>query len=433
VVRGEGLKIVWGDALNRKDIEEACKGINWCLHPMALISPKADRNPEMARRVNVEASRMLVKAIESEDPEGIKMVSIGSVAMYGDRLPPVHVGRTGDPLIPSKYDHYAITKIEAELAVMESNIRNKVSLRQTFIMIPALLSLMDPIMFHQPINSFMENITARDSGRLLVACLNMGEGSGFWGKFYNVSGGPSCRTTYLEFLDRIYRMLGMDYRKVMKRNWFALKNFHMQFFEDAHKLDKYLHHWDGGQSLEDFYKVVWRSLPWYLKMTAWYNKYIPPYRVFVQWITRGQLRRLAGKEDGTRRWIRVADAGRIEAFYGSLEAYEAIPGWDKKLPLLDHNQPHRQLDHGYDETKDQLNREDLIQAARFRGGEVVSESWDGEMTAKLTWRCCHDHTFTLSPHSVLKGGHWCLDCVASPWDYNLINEKSQFVKQIFQP
>jgi len=47
-----GLKIVWGDALNQGDIEEACKGIDWCLHTMALISPEADRNPEMAHKVN---------------------------------------------------------------------------------------------------------------------------------------------------------------------------------------------------------------------------------------------------------------------------------------------------------------------------------------------------------------------------------------------
>ncbi|MCP4313132.1 MAG: hypothetical protein GY790_17880 [Bacteroidetes bacterium] len=74
---------------------------------------------------------------------------------------------------------------------MQSRIRYRVSLRQTFIMIPGLFSLMDPIMFHQPVNSFMENITSRDSGRLMVNTLEVDDDSGFWGGYYNISGGPA--------------------------------------------------------------------------------------------------------------------------------------------------------------------------------------------------------------------------------------------------
>ncbi len=254
VVSGNGLKIVWGDALNREDVQEACRGIGWCLHTMALISPEADRNPEMAYKVNLEGTKRLVEAIEAQDPDNTRMVNISSVATYGDRLPPVHVGRTGDPVLPSVYDHYGLTKIGAELAVMQSRIRYRVSLRQTFIMIPELFSLMDPIMFHQAINSYMENITARDAGRLLVSCLDMTGDSGFWGQYFNISGGPECRTTFLEFLDSIYRLLGLRYRKVMERKWFALKNFHMQFYDDSARLNGYLHHWEGGMTQEDFYQ-----------------------------------------------------------------------------------------------------------------------------------------------------------------------------------
>ena len=432
-VEGDGFKIVWGDALNRNDVVEACKGIDWCLHPMALISPEADRNPEMAEKVNDRGTRFIVEAIEAQDPDHIKLVYIGSVAEYGDRLPPVHVGRVGDPILPSIYDHYAITKIKGELAVMESGIRHRVSLRQTFIMIPGLFSLMDPIMFHQPINSFMENITAKDSGRLLVNCLEVSDDSDFWGKYYNISGGPGCRTTYLEFLDRIYRMLGIDYRKVMDRNWFALKNFHMQFFEDAHLLDLYLHHWEGGQSMEDFYQEVWRKLPWYLKVTAWYNKYIPPYRWLVQWATYGQLKKLAGKQDGTLYWIGNNDTGRIYAFYGSMEAYRKIPGWDQKMPLLDHAQVHKRLDHGYDDTKENLTLEDLRKAAGFRGGKLNAVEWDGNMHTHLSWECCQGHSFKMTPHAVLKGGHWCTGCISPPWNYEALSARNPFAAQVLKP
>ncbi len=427
------LKIVWGDVLNREDVTEACRGIDWCLHPMALISPAADRYPEMADKVNARGTRYLVEAIEAENPEHIKLVYIGTVAEYGDRLPPVHVGRTGDPVVPSVFDHYAISKVKGELAVMQSRIKHRVSLRQTFIMIPKLFSLMDPIMFHQPIHSFMENITARDSGRLMVNCLDMAEDSSFWGGYFNVSGGHHCRITFLEFLDRIYTLLGIRYRKVMERNWFALKNFHMEFFEDPGKLNDFLGHWEGGQSMEDFFQEVWKNLPMFLKASAWCSKHIPPYRWFVEAVTRGQLKKLANKEDGTMGWISRGDKEKIRAFYGSMEAYRNIPDWDQDMPSLDLEQDHSRLDHGYDESKKMLSVEDLQKAAAFRGGQLKSEDWDGNMHRSLAWKCCQGHAFAMSPHAVLKGGHWCIECISPPWNYELLEQKNPFAAQVLRP
>jgi len=429
----KGLEIVWGDVLNREDVVEACRGIDWCLHPMALISPEADRNPEMAEKVNARGTRYLVEAIEAENPEHIRLVHIATVAEYGDRLPPVHVGRTGDPVLPSVYDHYAISKIKGELAVMQSRIKYKVSLRQTFIMIPDLFSLKDPIMFHQPISSCMENITAHDSGRLLVNCLDVPVDSDFWGAYYNISGGPDCRIVFLGLLEEIYSMLVIRYQKVMERNWFALKNFHMQFYEDSGKLNAYLHHWEGGQSMEDYFAEVWSKMPWYLKATAWQAKYIPPFRWLVEVATRSQLKKLAYHKDGTMGWISNKDEGRINAFYGSLDAYNKIPDWDGPMPSLDLTQPYTKLNHGYDESKEELSLVDLHQAASFRGGELVSKEWSGKMHEQLDWECCQKHPFKMTPHAVLKGGHWCMECISPPWNYSVLAQKNPFAEQVLNP
>jgi len=429
-VTGGGLKIVWGDALNAGDVKEACMGIDWCLHVMALISPEADRNPEMAHRVNYLATKMIVEEIEAQDPDHIRMVYVGSVAEYGDRLPPVHVGRTGDPVMPSVYDHYALTKIGAELAVMQSRIRHRASLRQTFIMIPGLFSLQDPIMFHQAVNSFMENITARDSGRMLASALEVDSDSDFWGGYYNISGGPACRTTYYEFMERIYSELGLRLERVMERNWFALQNFHMMFFEDAERLNSYLHHWENGFTLEDYYCEVKKKMPWYLKATAWYCKYIPPYRWLIEGVTRGQLKKLANKQDGTLRWVGEGDAEKIRAFYGSEEKRQSIPGWGMDMPSLDHELPHKRLDHGYDESKEIIDKGDLKQAASFRGGTLEDDAWEVDVHVKVRWKCCMDHSFEMTPHAVLKGGHWCPDCLGPPWNYSEIAGKNSFVAQL---
>ncbi len=430
LAEGKRLKIVWGDVRNRADVTEACKGINICLSPMAFISPAADRDPEMAHEVNYLGVKNIVEAIEAENPEHIRLVYIGSVAEYGDRLPDVHVGRTGDPIIPSVYDHYALTKIKGELTVMQSRIRHRVSLRQTFIMIPGLFGLTDPIMFHQPVHSFMENITARDAGRVLVNCLEVPGDSDFWRGYYNISGGPMCRTTFLQFLDRIYTMLGMNYRKVMERSWFALKNFHMMFYEDSGTLNAYLHHWEGGQTLEDYYREVWSRLPWYLKISAWYSKHIPPYRWLVQKIAYGQLKKLTLKQEGTMRWIKDGDADRIKAFFGSPEAQQSIGGWDDPLPSIDHNLAHQRLDHGYDESKKVLDISDLQKAAQFRGGSLSGDSWSGEMHQKVPWTCGQGHSFEMTPHAVLKGGHWCLECIAPPWKSQQVAITNPFAAQV---
>jgi len=389
---------------------------------------------------------MIVEAIEAGDPENTRMVHIGTIAEYGDRMPPVHVGRTGDPLIPSVYDHYALSKIAGELAVMQSRIRYRVSLRQTFIMIPDLFSLMDPIIFHQPLNSFMEGITARDSGRLLVRCLEIPGDSDFWGGYYNISGGPACRITFLDMLERMFGLFGVRCRRVMDRKWFALKNFHMHFFGDADRLDDYLHHWEGGTTMEEYTEEVRRNLPWYLKAVAWFNRHVPPFRWFVEGMTRVTLWHLSRKEQGTMRWIREKHEGRINAFYGSMEAFRAIGDWGDEFPSMDPEQPFRKLDHGYDESKAVPGPDDLRQAARFRGGSLEGIpgaggqeradpglfSWSGDMHEKLRWKCCRGHIFEMTPHAVLKGGHWCPECIAPPWDYAVLAEKNPFAAQVLR-
>ncbi|HEY0089010.1 MAG TPA: NAD-dependent epimerase/dehydratase family protein, partial [Candidatus Lokiarchaeia archaeon] len=79
IVEGNELKIIWGDATNYDDIDEACKGIDWCLCPMGLIPPDADRNPEMAKAINTTAIEYIIKAIEKEGADYIKFIYIGTV------------------------------------------------------------------------------------------------------------------------------------------------------------------------------------------------------------------------------------------------------------------------------------------------------------------------------------------------------------------
>ena len=73
----------------------------------------------------IPASLNIIKAIkEQPDPDKVHFAYLGTVAMTGGRLEPVHFGRVGDPMFPSKHDYYALSKVfsEEEIGIVVSNI-----------------------------------------------------------------------------------------------------------------------------------------------------------------------------------------------------------------------------------------------------------------------------------------------------------------------
>ena len=423
-----GVTIVWGDLTNYEDVLECVTGADYVLHTAALIAPAADHDPDTAMKINVGSAKNIVKAIKAQpDPDSIKLVTIGSVAMTGDRLGAIRIGRVGDPLKPSIYDAYAISKIEAEKAVVESGLKYWGSCRQTYIAIPDVLSLMDPIMFHQPLDTHIEFITRSDAGRLLANMCEDDVPEEFWRRIYNISGGPHCRVIYVEYLERMFKLLGMgDYRKIMDRNWFALRNFHCQWYEDSHILNDYLHF--QNDTFEDYLRQVMEQAPWYVKLGG-----MPVIRNLIpkSLVRKFVMEPMTKGKDGTMYWINNDLEDRISAFFGSKEKWAQIPDWDAGMP--DWNIEPIRLDHGYDEgkPKSELDIEDMQGAARFRGGECVSENMvTGDMSTKLKWRCAFDHEFDASPTLILLGGHWCPECAPPPWNYDEIAKRTPFFAQV---
>ena len=259
--REQALKIVWGDLTEYDDVLQCVSGADIVLHPAALIAPEADHNPVLARKINVGSIENIVRAIKAQpEPDNIKLVNIGSVAMTGDRLYPIHVGRTGDPFKPSIYDAYACSKIDAERVVAESGLKYWVSCRQTFVAIPDTLALMDPIMFHQPLETCIELCTQHDAGLMLANACEDTVPEEFWRRFYNIGGGPNARLTFLELMERIYGALGMGApAELMERNWFALRNFHCHWFQDSSEVDKFLHFQTMG--VEEYIESVLTRSP----------------------------------------------------------------------------------------------------------------------------------------------------------------------------
>jgi len=206
--REPGVKLVWGDLTNYNDVLEGVEGADYVLHVGGMVSPEADYLPTMTKKVNIGAVQNIIKAIKAQpNPNKIKLVYIGTVAETGDRNPPIHWGRAGDPIKISVFDNYAITKTIAEREVIESGLKYWVSLRQTGVLYPDILNNLDPIMFHEPVDGVFEWVTARDSGRLLANICEEDVPEEFWRRVHNIGGGEKYRTTNYEFMQKSFTAL----------------------------------------------------------------------------------------------------------------------------------------------------------------------------------------------------------------------------------
>lgn len=420
----EGFRVVWGDLCNFGDVREAVSDADIVLHIGGMVSPAADYHPDKTLKVNVQAARNIARAVlEGPKAETAKVVYIGSVAQLGDRRPPLHWGRTGDPLNASEGDGYALSKIEAERAIADSGLKHWVSLRQTGILYPALLLKgSDPITFHVPLRGMLEWATVEDSGRLMANICEDSVPEEFWNRFYNIGSGESYRLTNYEFEKLLMGALGCPPpHKSFRAEWFATKSFHGQWYADSDRLEE-LVPFRANIPAEEYFRQLAKSTPWFFKLAP-----LAP-APLVRWGMKFVARR---KPLGTLYWLENGVENKIRIHFGSREEWEAIPPFREQLAELEaypegepqgRRIPPKQtgIPHGYDETKplSELTIEDMQQKAESQGGKCLTPTIAaGDISRLLDWECARGHRFRASASLVLLGGHWCPRCQAQRMGY----------------
>lgn len=416
------VEIIWGDLRNSLDVEKAVQGVDYVIHIGALVSPVADRHPELAWEINYGGTKNIVDAINKlPHKDDIRLVFIGTVAETGNRKPPYHWGRIGDPILPSEFDYYALSKIAAERYVMESGLQHWVSLRQTGIMHNNLLEVNDGIAYHQPINNHLEWVTAHDSGKMIVNLCSFDLPSHFWRKAYNVGGGKECRLTAYELLEKMYGMMNVKVEDLEEPNWYAIRNFHGHYYYDSDDLDRILKF--RTQNVDDVISEIKEKLPFAIKIL----KYIP--KKFVK--NKVQKKR-ALKQDTPLNWIKHNKKDKIKAFLHSVEEWEKIPGWDK-FEIIN-NPPAEKINHGYNDKLplNEITFKEVRKAAKFRGGECLALNMEkGAVYQPLEWICAEGHQFNATPYLILKAGHWCDQCIKQPWNFDEQATKNPFLAQVW--
>lgn len=425
------VTIVWGDLLNYDDVLKGVEGSDYVLHVGGMVSPAADYYPEKTLKTNVGAAKNIAKAVLAQpNRDEIKVVYIGSVAQYGNRMGERLWGRTGDPQRASLYDMYSVSKCEAEKAIVDSGIKNWVSLRQSGILYGGILRVVNPTAFHVPVRGALEWATIEDSGRLLANVVEDSVPDEFWNRFYNISSGEEYRMSNFEFEERLLNGLGLPGpEKVFEPQWFATRNFHGMWYTDADLLDSYLH-FRSYTPVDEYFRNLKAGLPWFYKLA-----FLAP-----AWAVRFFMKPYAFEKGmGTQDWVKN-NPERLNAYYGSREEYENIRTWAQMRPgYMEKNQSKALadgeieiLDHGYDESKSiyELSVEEIEKAAAFRGGRFLSTEL-GPKGTLYKWECEEGHVFEASLEYVLLGGGWCPECgylVSEPYK----ETKNAFLSQILR-
>ncbi len=417
------LVIRTGDLTRLDDVGRAVADVDTILHVGAVVSPVADRHPDLAHRVNIGSMRNIIQAVRAlPDPGRVAVVGIGSVAETGDRQEPHHWGRVGDPLRVSRFDEYGQTKIIAERLLIESGLPKWVWLRQTGILHPGMLAIRDPIITHVPMAGVMEWVSAEDSARLLVGLAAPNVPDTLWREVYNVGGGAGWRLTNWELQTAIAAAVGVpDVRQWYERDWFALKNFHGHWFVDSDRLQRLV------PFREDTFDAALDRAVATLPLLARHAGRVPP------WVIKNLVMRpLTRRPRGTIHAIRRDRPDEIAAYFGSRAAWRGIGGWSDFVPPAPSRTP-TSLDHGYDETKPRSawSATDYAGVATHRGGDLLSTDIAvGDLDTALSWRCGLGHQFFGSPRLIMIAGHWCPQCVRDTAGYGRQAEYNRFLAQV---
>ena len=263
------VEIVWGDIREKEDLAKAIKDQEIIIHLAAIIPPLADKNHKLAEEVNVDGTINLIDKMKSQN-NGPKLIFTSSIAVYGDRRhnPMIEIY---DPLLPSKHDKYAQSKIQAENIVRESGLNFSI-FRLTYITSVNKLN-MDPLMFHMPLDTPIEICDTKDVG---LALANAIECPDVWGKTFNIAGGKNCRTIYKDYIDKMMELFGLG-KNLLPDSAYAKADFHCGYMntEQSQNLLNYQRH-----SLEDYYEEA--------KKEIGLKRYFTP---IIRWMIRLHLLR----------------------------------------------------------------------------------------------------------------------------------------------
>jgi len=262
---GGKAEVYWGDITQPDSVHKALEGIDAVVHMAGILPPVAYEKPELAERVNVGGTRIIVDALK-EAGRQIPFVFTSSVAAFG---PTPHAT---EPLCPDEHKPnprgaYGETKLQAENIIKESGI-SYVILRLTATMYLSFSFSDIKRMFTVPLNNRVEYCHPDDTATAILNAVKYFDL--VKGNTLVISGGPEQRMLYKDMLGRILGVMGLPVPPAHK---FTKDPYYLDWYDTAkaQKLLKFQH-----RSFADYIKDFSKQLT-----TKYGPGFIPFMRRFV--------------------------------------------------------------------------------------------------------------------------------------------------------
>lgn len=262
---GGKAEILWGDITRPASVRRAMEEVDAVVHMAAILPPVAYEKPELAARVNVGGTRVIVDLIK-EKGGTIPLVYTSSVAVFGpspNATEPVSVRKNE----PHPRGAYAETKFQAENLIKQAGIDYAI-LRLTATMYLIFKTSDLKRMFTIPLDNRIEFCHPDNTA---VAILNTVENfATVKGKTLVISGGPDQRMLYQDMIGAILKVLGLPMPPDRK------------FTKTPYYLDWY----DTGES-QELLRFQQKTFADYLEdyageLTRWFSPlFLPFMRYFV--------------------------------------------------------------------------------------------------------------------------------------------------------
>lgn len=198
----ERVQVRWGDITDPEAVRAALHGVDAVVHLAAVLNP--ERAPDLARRVNVDATLGLIAQMEAS-PTARRLVFASSQGIFGDvqdREPPL---RVDTPVSPT--DEYGRHKVACEEAVRQSQLRWTILRLAAAPPIRLTGYAHDPaILFDFSPDARFEYIHPADAGTAFARAVACDEAAS---KILYVGGGEKCRTTHREFCNELMSAMGI--------------------------------------------------------------------------------------------------------------------------------------------------------------------------------------------------------------------------------
>lgn len=430
------IEVIKGNLADREACKRLVQGADYVINLASVIPPSSDKCPQKAVECNQYGVEALVSEIEKLDKQP-KLIHISTVALYGNRNERHPWGRVGDPLLVSPYDVYAATKMRGEFRVLESSVKNWAVLRQTAMFHANMLSdnMSDGLMFHTCFNAPLEWVTAKDSGKLVAniikADLSQDLSKSFWRKVFNIGAGANNRNTGYQTLDEGFKLIGGSGKDFFKPTYSATRNFHGVWFYDGDELNKLFDY--QTQSIADYWAEMKKSHRIYGAA-----KIVPK-----ALIAKVGVKRLFKNYNSPAYWFKHGKKEKLVAYFGGEENYRSLPEKWEDFPLLCESEDYDKLldinnaqlvDLGFDYGKkdEELTIEDLRSVARAHGGKLLSEDFRGDMYEKMQWETQDGESFSATPFSVMRAGHWFnVTYKENAWDFDRLCKKDKIYASLW--